>query len=115
MSRQLTEQAQQSPALEGLTAQIDGLREVGAMLWQRGWSVGTSSNYSVVVSREPLELLVTASGKDKGRLTRGDLDCRNNVTERTKTSPQSRARFFYDLRVQAHTGELDKKFLVRFW
>jgi methylthioribulose-1-phosphate dehydratase len=34
--------------------------------------VGTSSNYSVVVSRDPLELLVTASGKDKGRLTRGD-------------------------------------------
>ena len=38
------------------------------MLWHRGWSVGTSSNYSLVVSREPLELIVTASGKDKGRL-----------------------------------------------
>ena len=42
------------------------------MLWQRGWSVGTSSNYSVVVRREPLELLITASGKDKGRLMHGD-------------------------------------------
>jgi methylthioribulose-1-phosphate dehydratase len=60
------------PALTGLAREIDALREIGAMLWQRGWSVGTSSNYSVVVSREPLELLVTASGKDKGRLTRGD-------------------------------------------
>jgi len=60
------------PALAGLVEQIDALRDVGAMFWQRGWSVGTSSNYSVVVRRDPLELLVTASGKDKGRLTRGD-------------------------------------------
>ncbi len=60
------------PALADLVEPIDALREVGALFWQRGWSVGTSSNYSVVLSREPLDLLVTASGKDKGRLTRGD-------------------------------------------
>ena len=30
--------------------------------------MGTSSNYSVVTSRQPLEILVTASGKDKGQL-----------------------------------------------
>jgi methylthioribulose-1-phosphate dehydratase len=61
-----------APALAGLVATIDALREVGRMFYDRGWSVGTSSNYSVVLSRDPLELLVTASGKDKGRLTRGD-------------------------------------------
>src|SRR6266550_1467307 len=71
MTAQL-EQPPLHPALAGLEKQIDALRDVGAMLWQRGWSVGTSSNYSVVVNREPLELLITASGKDKGRLTRGD-------------------------------------------
>jgi methylthioribulose-1-phosphate dehydratase len=60
------------PALAGCDAQIGSLRDVGAMLWQRGWSLGTSSNYSVVVQREPLELLITASGKDKGRLGPGD-------------------------------------------
>jgi methylthioribulose-1-phosphate dehydratase len=64
--------AQPGSALAGLQEPIDALRGVGQMFWQRGWSVGTSSNYSVVLSREPLELLVTASGKDKGRLTRGD-------------------------------------------
>lgn len=58
--------------LQGLETQLDALREVGAMFYQRGWSVGTSSNYSVVLQREPLELLVTASGMDKGRLRRGD-------------------------------------------
>jgi methylthioribulose-1-phosphate dehydratase len=30
--------------------------------------LGTSSNYSVVVSRDPLKLLMTGSGFDKGRL-----------------------------------------------
>lgn len=53
-------------------ATIDQLREVGNQCWMRGWSLGTSSNYSVVVGRDPLRLLVTASGKDKGHL--GPLD-----------------------------------------
>lgn len=58
--------------LVGLEVQVDALRETGAWLWQRGFSLGTSSNYSLVVNREPLELLLTASGKDKGHLGRGD-------------------------------------------
>jgi methylthioribulose-1-phosphate dehydratase len=52
--------------------QIDELRECGQLFHRRGWSVGTSSNYSVVLSNDPVELIVTASGKDKGRLERGD-------------------------------------------
>ena len=51
---------------------IDQLRAVGREFHGRRWSLGTSSNYSVVVSREPLELLVTASGKDKSALGRDD-------------------------------------------
>ncbi|MFT5525561.1 MAG: methylthioribulose-1-phosphate dehydratase [Pirellulaceae bacterium] len=58
--------------LQGLETEVDALREVGALFWQRGWSVGTSSNYSIRLQTEPLELLVTASGMDKGRLTRQD-------------------------------------------
>jgi len=45
------------------------LIEAGRDFYRRGWSLGTSSNYSVVVSREPLQLLLTASGFDKGNLT----------------------------------------------
>jgi methylthioribulose-1-phosphate dehydratase len=58
--------------LTGLEDRLDALREAGAYFWQRGWSLGTSSNYSVVLSHEPLELLITSSGKDKGRLSRED-------------------------------------------
>ena len=45
---------------------------VGREFHSRGWSLGTSSNYSVVASRNPLEVLITASGKDKSALTRED-------------------------------------------
>lgn len=51
---------------------IEQLRECGRLFHQRGWSVGTSSNYSVVLSNDPVELIVTASGKDKGRLDATD-------------------------------------------
>jgi len=51
---------------------IDALRAIGREFHGRGWSLGTSSNYSVVLSRDPLELLVTASGKDKSGLSRDD-------------------------------------------
>ena len=53
-------------------ALIDQLRECGQLFHSRGWSVGTSSNYSVVTGSDPVELIVTASGKDKGRLSRQD-------------------------------------------
>ncbi len=55
-----------------LIACQDALCETGRMFHQRGWSLGTSSNYSVVLQQQPLQLLVTASGKHKGRLTRND-------------------------------------------
>lgn len=56
----------------GCESGIDQLRECGQFFHQRGWSVGTSSNYSVVLNQDPLDLVVTASGKDKGRLQQTD-------------------------------------------
>ena len=44
------------------------LIECGRDFHHRGWSLGTSSNYSVVTGRDPLKLLMTGSGFDKGRL-----------------------------------------------
>jgi methylthioribulose-1-phosphate dehydratase len=51
---------------------VEGLRDVGRLFHDRGWSLGTSSNYSVVLGREPLRLLLTASGKDKRLLRQTD-------------------------------------------
>src|SRR5690606_11290571 len=65
-----------------MRARIDALREVGLEFDSRGWSLGTSSNYSVVVNRQPLELLLTASGKDKGALAPDDFVRVNEHVER---------------------------------
>ncbi len=56
--------------LAGFEDELDALCECGRLFHSRGWSVGTSSNYSSVIAREPVELAVTASGEDKGRLNR---------------------------------------------
>ena len=61
-----------SSTRDDLATQISALRETGQEFYRRGWSVGTSSNYSVVLGYDPLELLVTASGMDKGRLSETD-------------------------------------------
>ncbi len=45
------------------------LAETAKGFYQRGWVLGTSGNFSAVVSPEPLRLLITASGMDKGQLT----------------------------------------------
>lgn len=71
---------------------VDGLRDCGNLFHLRGWSVGTSSNYSVVVERNPIELALTASGKDKGRLTVEDFVRVNENGEAiAKTSEKSSA------------------------
>ena len=54
------------------SAAASALIGIGREFHRRGWSLGTSSNYSVVASRDPLELLVTASGKDKSALGEED-------------------------------------------
>jgi methylthioribulose-1-phosphate dehydratase len=83
-----------SHPLANLETQIDQLRMTGAMFYQRGWSVGTSSNYSVVLDADPLELLLTASGRDKGRLTRTDFvrvgsDGQPTVPDQPKSSAET--------------------------
>ncbi|MGH9802564.1 MAG: class II aldolase/adducin family protein, partial [Blastocatellia bacterium] len=44
------------------------LAECGRNFYQRGWVLGTSGNFSAVVEHDPLRLLITASGNDKGQL-----------------------------------------------
>lgn len=49
------------------------LLRAAADLSARGWCLGTSGNFSVTLDREPLRLLITRSGRDKGRLAAEDL------------------------------------------
>lgn len=45
------------------------LAAIGRGFYSRGWVLGTSGNFSAVVSRDPLRLAITSTGLDKGNLT----------------------------------------------
>jgi methylthioribulose-1-phosphate dehydratase len=49
------------------------LAEIGRQCYTRGWALGTSGNFSAVVTRDPLRLAITTSGVDKGTLTAGEI------------------------------------------
>jgi methylthioribulose-1-phosphate dehydratase len=49
------------------------LADLGRDLHARGWVLGTSGNFSAVLSREPLRLAITPRGADKGRLDPGQV------------------------------------------
>ncbi len=44
------------------------LSQVGERFYSKNWCLATSSNFSVVLKPEPFELLITVSGRHKGRL-----------------------------------------------
>jgi methylthioribulose-1-phosphate dehydratase len=86
------------------------LEEAGAVLAAEsarfasfGWMRGTSGNLSVVLSRDPLLLAVTASGHDKGELTPADVvlvDARGAAVNGGKPSAEAELH----ARVAALTG-----------
>jgi methylthioribulose-1-phosphate dehydratase len=45
------------------------LAAAGRAFYARGWALGTSGNFSAVISRQPLRLAITSTGLDKGTLT----------------------------------------------
>jgi methylthioribulose-1-phosphate dehydratase len=59
----------QSPGPAALVAR---LAAIGREFHSRGWALGTSGNYSTVLSHAPLRLLITSSGLDKSALSAKD-------------------------------------------
>jgi methylthioribulose-1-phosphate dehydratase len=53
------------PSARELTTELAG---VGRNFYHRGWVLGTSGNFSAVVSTRPLRLVITPSAAHKGRL-----------------------------------------------
>lgn len=44
------------------------LAETGRLFYSRGWALGTSGNFSILLARKPLRLCITAAGNEKGTL-----------------------------------------------
>jgi methylthioribulose-1-phosphate dehydratase len=51
----------------------DRLASLVRGVYGRGWTLGTSGNFSAVVEEAPLRLVITPSGADKGEVQGGDL------------------------------------------
>src|SRR5579862_5648437 len=69
------------------------LIEVGRRFYARGWVLGTSGNFSVVSSHDPLRLLITASSVHKGALAPLDIlqcDEHGAVVRPPRASPAAR-------------------------
>jgi ribulose-5-phosphate 4-epimerase/fuculose-1-phosphate aldolase len=63
---------------------ISDLAETGKNFYSRGWVLGTSGNFSAVISQEPLHLAITSTGVDKGSLMPGhflEIDDTANVVQ----------------------------------
>jgi methylthioribulose-1-phosphate dehydratase len=55
-----------------LSSTVKALSTSARSFYRRGWVLGTSGNFSAVLSREPLRLAISASGMHKGALTPDD-------------------------------------------
>jgi methylthioribulose-1-phosphate dehydratase len=56
-----------------LPAIARAFHEIGRDFHTRGWVLGTSGNFSTVMSRRPLKLVITASSVSKGNIRAGDV------------------------------------------
>jgi methylthioribulose-1-phosphate dehydratase len=71
-----------SETTETFASVSQNLAEAGRAFYTRGWALGTSGNFSAVISREPLRLAITSTGLDKGTLTAAqflEIDGASNV------------------------------------
>src|SRR4051812_37180931 len=67
-------------------------REIGEDFYARGWVLGTSGNFSAVISRKPLRLLITASSASKGAIRPADtltIDAGGAPVGKTKRRPSA--------------------------
>lgn len=67
------------------------ITNIGQQFYQRGWVWGTSGNFSAVLQPDPLELVITASGLDKGTLTPDDLLLIDQQTQIVSPSTNNRS------------------------
>ena len=76
------------------------LAEAGRRFDARGWVLGTSGNFSAVITRDPLRLAITASGAWKGDLTAAEIlemDADGNAAQAGSPRPSAEARLHLEI------------------
>jgi methylthioribulose-1-phosphate dehydratase len=88
------------PRLPSSAQAARDLIATGRRFYSRDWVLGTSGNFSVVTSRKPLRLTITASGMHKGTLTAGQflqIDERGAAVGKTSNRPSAEARLHLEI------------------
>jgi methylthioribulose-1-phosphate dehydratase len=83
------------------------LARIGRGFHARGWALGTSGNFSAVVSRRPLRLVITASGVSKGCLAATDFltcDSRGIVVGRRGGRPSAETLLHVEIAQMSGAG-----------
>ncbi len=83
------------------------LMQIGRRFYARGWVMGTSGNFSAVVSTSPLRLAITASSVHKGTLTAThilELDGNGVVVGRGNRRASAEALLHVEIVRQRHAG-----------
>jgi len=82
-----------------LPAAARAFNEIGRDFHTRGWVLGTSGNFSTVLSRKPLRLVITASSVSKGDIGQADV-----LTVGANSAPVGKSGAKSGLRPSAETA-----------
>ena len=85
------------------------LAQIGRRFYARGWALGTSGNFSAVVSRTPLRLAITASSVQKRELAaRHVLQCDEGgvVVGRQSGRPSAETLLHIEIARRRHAGAI---------
>ena len=85
------------------------LAAVGRRFYARGWALGTSGNFSAVVSRKPLRLAITASSLPKGALRPIDIlqcDDTGRVMGRASRRPSAETLLHVEIAKRRSAGAI---------
>ena len=80
---------------------------ISRSFYARGWVLGTSGNFSAVLTREPLQLAITPSGADKGELSAEQIVVvgrEANQSEALITKPSAEALLHINVVLQRGAG-----------
>src|ERR1041384_4885665 len=83
------------------------LARVGRRFYDRGWTLGTSGNFSVALSGASLQLAITASSVHKGTLTPKQIlriDAAGQPVGRSKLRPSAESRLHIEIVARRQAG-----------
>jgi methylthioribulose-1-phosphate dehydratase len=85
-------------------AAVDSLAEAGRDFYRRGWVLGTSGNFSAIISGDQSRMIITRSGVSKGSLSEDDFVIVDQTGAVTRGNEKPSAEIALHLAIVRRTG-----------